>query len=574
MEISHDALIIGSGMAGLRAAVELAPEASVAVASKVFPTRSHSGAAQGGITAALGNEEEDCWQWHMFDTVKGSDYLADQDAVEIMVQDAPRAILELEHMGVPFSRNSRGLIAQRAFGGHTREMGKAPVKRACYASDRTGRVIVDTLYEQCLKSSVRFYPEFFLVDLIFQDGRCVGAWFLDLHKGEALRIWAKAVLLATGGAGRLFRTTSNCTGNTGDGMAVVLSHGIPLQDMEFVQFHPTGLRGVGILLSEAARGEGGVLRNGLGERFMARYAPRIMDLAPRDIVSRAILKEIQEGRGIAGEPYVHLDLTSLGEERIREKLWEVASLARIYAGVDPAREPIPVEPTCHYLMGGIPTDVDGRVLEDGRERPVEGLFAAGECACVSVHGANRLGCNSLLDLVVFGRRAGKAMARWIREVPAPAPKPAFGPDEPERLSGMRKARGPERVPLIRAQLQSLLMDNCSVFRDEKGLCRALQGILELQERMTRVGLRGAGGAFDLELLEALELEHMLALARVVVESARARKESRGAHFREDFPMRDDSLFLKHTLTFWDGQRARVEWKPVKLTRFPPQERTY
>ncbi len=574
MERHHDALIIGSGMAGLRAAVELAPGADVAVVSKVFPTRSHSGAAQGGITAALGNEEEDRPEWHMFDTVKGSDYLADQDAVEIMVQDAPRAVLELEHMGVPFSRNSRGLIAQRAFGGHTREMGKAPVKRACYASDRTGRVIVDTLYEQCLKTGVRFYPEFLLLDLILRDGRCVGAWLLDLCKGQALKVWAKAVLLATGGAGRLFRTTSNCSGNTGDGPAVCFSHGIPLQDMEFVQFHPTGLRGVGILLSEAARGEGGVLRNGLGERFMARYAPRILDLAPRDIVSRAILKEIREGRGVAGEPYVHLDLTGLGEERIREKLWEVASFARIYAGVNPAEEPIPVEPTCHYFMGGIPTDVDGRVLGDGRERPVEGLFAAGECACVSVHGANRLGCNSLLDLVVFGRRAGKAMAQWIRGVPGPVPKPAHDPDEPQRLSRMRQARGKERVPLIRAELQSLLMENCSVFRDEKGLCRALQGIQELQERMALVGLRGGGGAFDLELLEALELEHMLSLARVVVESAMARKESRGAHFREDFPQRDDSLFLKHTLAFGEGEKVRVEWKPVKLTLFAPQERSY
>lgn len=572
MERHHDALIIGSGMAGLRAAVELAARADVAVVSKVFPTRSHSGAAQGGITAALGNEEEDRPEWHMFDTVKGSDYLADQDAVEIMVLDAPRAILELEHMGVPFSRNQRGLIAQRAFGGHTKQMGKEPVKRACYASDRTGRVIVDTLYEQCLKMGVRFYSEFLLLDLIFEQQRCVGAWLLDLAKGEAHRVWAKAVLLATGGAGKMFRTTSNCLGNTGDGLAAVFCRGIPLQDMEFVQFHPTGLRGVGILLSEAARGEGGVLRNGLGERFMARYAPNILDLAPRDIVSRAILREIREGRGVAGEPYVHLDLTGLGEERIRERLWEVASFARIYAGVDPSREPIPVEPTCHYFMGGIPTDLDGRVLADGRGKPVPGLFAAGECACVSVHGANRLGCNSLLDLVVFGRRAGKAIAAWIPQAPEPNWKDK--PDEPQRLTKMRQAKGPERVPQIRAELQGLLMEKCSVFRDERGLRAAREAILELRERMGRVGLQGGRGAFDLELVEALELENMLLLAGVLVDSALERKESRGAHFREDFPQRDDTLFLKHTLAFSQGQGVRIEWKPVNIKRFPPMERSY
>ncbi len=574
LEKFHDALIIGSGMAGLRAAVELAQETHVAVVSKVFPTRSHSGAAQGGITAALGNEEQDDWEWHMFDTVKGSDYLADQDAVEIMVRDAPRAILELEHMGVPFSRNHRGLIAQRAFGGHTRDFGKAPVKRACYASDRTGRVIVDTLYEQCLKMGVVFYPEFLLLDLIFQQKRCVGAWLLDISRGEALRVWAKSVLIATGGAGRLFRTTSNCSGNTGDGLAVVLCHGIPLQDMEFVQFHPTGLRGVGILLSEAARGEGGVLRNGLGERFMARYAPQILDLAPRDIVSRAILKEIREGRGVEGQPYVHLDLTGLGEKRIKERLWEVASFARIYGGVDASLEPIPVEPTCHYFMGGIPTDPDGRVLGDGKQSPVQGLFAAGECACVSVHGANRLGCNSLLDLVVFGRRAAKAMAEWIKEAPDLPPQDMAEPHKPERLQRLLQARGPERVPGIRQDLQSLLMDHCSVFRDGKGLVAALEGVLELQQRFRRLGLEGGGRSFDLEVVEALELEHMLVVARVLVESALCREESRGAHFREDHPQRNDGLFLKHTLAFYNGQKVCIDWKPVKVTRFPPKERTY
>lgn len=573
MATAHDALVVGSGMAGLRAAVELAGVADVAIVSKVFPTRSHSGAAQGGITASLGNEEEDCWEWHMFDTVKGGDYLADQDPVEIMVRDAPRAILELEHMGVPFSRNSRGLIAQRAFGGHTRDFGQVPVKRACYASDRTGRVIVDTLYEQCLKGGVRFYSEFLLLDLLFHQGRCVGAWLLELATARVHKVLSKAVLLATGGCGRLFRTTSNCFGNTGDGLAAVLRQGIPLQDMEFVQFHPTGLKGVGILISEAARGEGGVLRNGLGERFMARYAPNIKDLAPRDIVSRAILREIQEGRGIGGEPYVELDLTSIGAQRIQERLWEVASFARIYAGVDPAVEPIPVEPTCHYMMGGIPTDTEGRILWEGREKAVPGLFAAGECACVSVHGANRLGCNSLLDLVVFGRRAGKAMAEWIRDAPAPV-DPQRGQEEPDGLGRIREARGPERVPAIRSELSNTMMEHCSVFRHERGLLRATEILRDLRERSRHVGLRAGSRGFDLELVEALELGNMLLVAEAILEAALAREESRGAHYREDFPERDDAKFLAHSLVTLEGESFKLGWKPVKVTRFAPQKRIY
>ncbi|MDP2968875.1 MAG: FAD-binding protein, partial [Deltaproteobacteria bacterium] len=397
----HDFLIVGAGLAGLRAAVECVGQGDVAVVSKVFPTRSHSSAAQGGITASLGNEEEDRWEWHLFDTVKGSDYLGDQDAIEIMVRDAPRVIYELEHMGVPFSRTPEGKIAQRNFGGHTRDFGKKPVKRACYAADHTGRVVLDTLYDQCLRHHVKFYPENYVLSLVFDQKRCAGVVTCDLATGELLLLQAKAVLLTTGGCGRIYKTTSNGFASTGDGMSLAYRSGIPLEDMEFVQFHPTGLYPLGILVSEAARGEGGLLRNRLGKRFMERYAPTVKDLAARDVVSRAILTETRERRGIGGMDYVHLDLTHLGEEKIEERLWEIASFVRIYLGIDPVYDPIPVQPTCHYIMGGIPTDVDGRVLTDEKGSITPGLYAAGECACVSVHGANRLGCNSLLDLLVF-----------------------------------------------------------------------------------------------------------------------------------------------------------------------------
>ncbi len=574
LNLRHDVLIVGSGIAGLRAAVELAGSADVAVASKVFPTRCHSGAAQGGITAALGNEEEDSWEWHMFDTVKGSDFLADQDAVEIMVRDAPRAIIELEHMGVPFSRTPQGKIAQRAFGGHTRDFGKAPVRRACYASDRTGRVVVDTLFEQCLKAGVRFYPEFLLVDLFIHDGRCSGAALMELATGEIHDVQARALLLATGGLGKVYKTSSNCFGNTGDALSLVLDKGLPLQDMEFVQFHPTGLRCLGILISEAARGEGGVLRNRLGETFMERYAPVIKDLAPRDIVSRAMLREIQEGRGIGGEDYLHLDLTSVGQERIQERLWEIASFARIYAGVDPVLELIPVQPTCHYMMGGIPTDVDGRVLRDAAGTPVEGLFAAGECACVSVHGANRLGCNSLLDLVVFGRRAGRAIREWLGEAGSKEQRAEGVTETEKRIQGLLAARGKERVPEIRRELQQAMMDRCSVFRDEKGLVAVRDKISELRDGFRHIGLLHKDLRFNMELVEALECGHLLQIGAAIVESALIRQESRGAHYREDYPQRDDEHFLTHSLAFKEGRDIRMETRPVRITRFQPVERTY
>ena len=572
--LRHDALIVGAGLAGLRAAVELAGKADVAVVSKVFATRSHSGAAQGGIGAALGNEGEDHWDWHMFDTVKGSDFLGDQDAIEIMVRDAPRAIIELEHMGVPFSRNGQGKIAQRAFGGHTSDYGKAPVKRACYASDRTGRVILDTLFEQCLKAGVRFYSEFLLADVLFSSDRVAGAVLLDLATGEIHEVQCRSLLLATGGFGKIFKTTSNCFANTGDALSIVLGKGFPLQDMEFVQFHPTGIRGLGILISEAARGEGGVLRNRSGERFMERYAPVIKDLAPRDIVSRSILREVLEGRGIDGKDYVHLDLMHLGEKTIQEKLWEIASFARIYGGVDPVKEPVPVQPTCHYMMGGIPTDADGRVLRETSGNPAQGLFAAGECACVSVHGANRLGCNSLLDLVVFGRRAGQAIQSWLKEDRKQPEKPDGAGPARQRIRGLLAARGKEKVPAIRRELQASMTEHCSVFREEKGLKKVKDKVLELQLRYCEIGLTVRDLRFNAELVEAVECGHLLDLAQVIVESALFRRESRGAHYREDFPKRDDENFLAHTLASLQDGQVRIETKPVKITRFQPVERKY
>jgi len=576
MVFDHDIVIVGAGLAGLRAAVEAMETANVAIVSKVLPTRSHSGAAQGGITAALGNEEEDRWEWHLFDTVKGSDYLGDQDAIEIMVKDAPRAIYELEHMGVPFSRTADGRIAQRSFGGHTREYGKAPVKRACYAADHTGRVVLDTLYDQAIRQNVKFYSEHYLLSLVFREGRCTGAVTYDLATGAINFLRAKAVLLATGGCGKIYQTTSNGFATTGEALSLVYREGIPLEDMEFVQFHPTGLYPLGILVSEAARGEGGVLRNNAGEPFMERYAPKIKDLAARDVVSRAILREIRAGRGIGGKGYVHLDLTHLGERKITEKLWEITSFARIYVGIDAVSDPIPVAPTCHYLMGGIPTDADGRVLADEAGRVVvPGLFAAGECACVSVHGANRLGCNSLLDLVVFGRRSGRAMKD---EVPGIEVHPRSGSDPAEamkeKLAALMGKEGTERPHLIRQEMQSIMTDHGSVFRTGEGLYQGIDAIRTLKERFSRVAVTSRGRSFNYDLMETVELGHQLDLCEVVLLSALKRRESRGAHFREDFPDRDDRNYLKHTLAFSTSQGPRVDYKPAVITRFQPQVRAY
>jgi succinate dehydrogenase / fumarate reductase flavoprotein subunit len=575
MDLSYDVVIVGAGLAGLRAAIELGSKARVAVLTKVFATRSHSGAAQGGIGAALGNEEEDSWEWHMFDTVKGSDYLGDQDAIEIMARDAPRTLIELEHMGVPFNRTPEGRIAQRAFGGHTRNFGQAPIKRACYAADRTGRVILDTLWEKNLQLGSRFFNEFHLLDLLVEDGRCCGAAAYELATGAVHVFHAKAVLLATGGAGKIYKTTSNAMASTGDGMAVAYRRGAMLEDMEFVQFHPTGIYKMGILISEAARGEGGILRNGRGERFMERYAPTIKDLAPRDMVSRCILEEIRAGRGIDGKDYVHLDLTHLGEDVINRKLAEITGFARTYVGVDARREPIPVQPTCHYMMGGIATDADGHALADERGTVLPGLYAAGECACVSVHGANRLGCNSLLDILVFGRRAGKAIAQFIETAEPPRTPPGRTEVYADRIRQILALAGDSHYGALQDELRAVMMDRVSVFRTEEGLTQALAVIRELQERYAHIGLTDRGERFNRELLDVLELGHMLDLAEVIAVSALNRRESRGAHSREDYPARNDREFLVHTLVRpgADGRPA-LATKPVAITRFQPQERKY
>lgn len=574
MEHQFDTIIIGAGLAGLRAAIEIGEDASVAVLSKVFATRSHSGAAQGGIGAALANEEEDNWEWHMFDTVKGSDYLGDQDAIETMVKDAPRTIFELEHLGVPFNRTSEGKIAQRAFGGHTSGFGKAPVKRACFAADRTGRVILDTLWEQCLQRNTKFYDEFQVLSLVVEDGRCCGAVAYELATGELHIFYSKAVLLATGGAGKIFKTTSNAFASTGDGMALAYRAGAPLEDMEFVQFHPTGIYKLGILISEAARGEGGILLNKNGERFMERYAPVIKDLAPRDMVSRCILEEIRAGKGIDGKDYVHLDLTHLGEDVINTKLAEITGFARTYAGVDATREPIPVQPTCHYMMGGIASNVDGRVTVDSDDTPFEGLFAAGECACVSVHGANRLGCNSLLDTLVFGRRSGMEIKRYVQSVDFQKPATDFEKMAAAKISGLMAAKGKEKISEIMAGMQEVMMEKVSVFRMESHLTEALDKIKELKERYQMVSLQDKGSCFNRDLLDALELGHMLDLAEVITMGALHRQESRGAHFREDFPERNDATYLVHTLVRHTDKGPQVFEKPVTITRFQPKERKY
>ncbi|MHC1744712.1 MAG: succinate dehydrogenase flavoprotein subunit [Syntrophobacteraceae bacterium] len=573
MRFKHDVLIIGAGLAGLRAALEVTGNLDVGLLSKVYPTRSHSGAAQGGIAAALGNEEPDSWEWHMYDTVKGGDYLTDQNVAEILAKDAPRAVYELEHMGVPFNRTPDGKIAQRAFGGHTRDHGKAPVKRACYAADRTGRVLMDTLYFEAVRKGIQVYPEFQMLDLVLQDGRVSGVVAYELATGELHFFQSRMVLLATGGFGKVFKTTSNAFANTGDGVYLAYRSGIPLEDMEFVQFHPTGIYGLGVLISEAARGEGGILRNDLGERFMERYAPTIKDLAARDVVSRSIALEIREGRGIGGKDYVHLDLTHLGEQKLAERLSDITSFVKIYLGLDPARELVPIAPTCHYMMGGIPTNVCGQVLDDTHQ-PVPGLYAAGECSCISLHGANRLGCNSLLDLVVFGRRAGEQMLEDGRNLDWVIP-----PADPQGRIDARIRELKEPGPAIRAgelrrALQKTMMDNCSVFRHEETLQGALSDIKGLEEEYKRVRCDNRSNCYNTDLLDTIELEHSLGLAEAIVQSALARQESRGAHSREDFPERDDANWLKHTLVQKTGQSVRVFYKPVIITQFQPKPRVY
>ncbi|HEY8484403.1 MAG TPA: succinate dehydrogenase flavoprotein subunit [Longimicrobiales bacterium] len=574
---TFDAIIVGGGGAGLAAALYLTRGGNVraAVVSKLYPTRSHTGAAQGGIGAALGNLEEDHPEWHAFDTVKGSDYLGDQDAIEIMCYDAVDAVLELEHMGLPFSRTEDGKIAQRRFGGHSHHFGQGPVRRSCYAADRTGHMILQTLYQQCIKNNVTFFNEYQVLDLLLHEGRAAGVVAYAIQTGEIHVFRAKAVLFATGGFGRMFAVTSNARAFTGDGPAICYRRGIPLEDMEFFQFHPTGIYKLGILITEGVRGEGGVLRNRHGERFMERYAPTMKDLASRDVVSRAIYREIQEGRGIDGKWYVHLDATHLGREVVETKLPDIADFCRTYLGIDPAEQPIPVQPTAHYAMGGIPTDVDGRVVIDDWKTIIPGLYAAGECACVSVHGANRLGTNSLLDLVVFGRRAGKHMAEFCRQADLPPLPP--NPAEPtiETVERLRNGAGDETPGRIREEMQQVMMDHVSVFREEAGLKQALAKLRELRERYQRIRIQDHGKAFNTDLMEAWELGSLLDLAYVTATCALNRTESRGAHSREDYPQRNDQEWLKHTLAYRlpDGE-VEIRYKPVKITKWQPKERVY
>ncbi len=570
-----DALIVGAGGAGLYAALELAREGvPTAVLTKLYPTRSHTGAAQGGICAALGNQEEDHWEWHMFDTVKGGDYLVDQDAAEILTREAIETVIELEHLGLPFNRTEDGRIDQRRFGGHTRNYGEAPVRRACYAADRTGHMILQTLYQQCIKHGVRFFDEYHVVDLLIEGGVSRGAVAVRLADGSLHVLRSKAVLLATGGFGRMFRITSNAHTLTGDGVALAYRRGVPLEDMEFYQFHPTGLAGLGVLLSEAARGEGGILLNGKGERFMERYAPTLLDLAPRDVVTRAIYEEIRAGRGVDGKDYVWLDVHHLGRAVIDEKLPDITDFARIYQGVEPYTQPVGIQPTAHYAMGGVPTDVLARVVVDERNTVLPGLYAAGECACVSVHGANRLGTNSLLDILVFGRRAGRDMTRFARESDLPElPADPSGPARAE-LEALRSRRDGEPPAGIRRELADVMMDDVSVFRTEATLRHAQGVVRQLRDRYARVRVQDGGTRFNQDVLEAREVGYLLDAAEVTVVAALARQESRGAHFREDFPERDDTNWLKHSLASQSEDGPTLTFKPVSITRFTPKPRTY
>jgi len=571
----HDVVIVGAGIAGLYAALEASRSVDTAVLSKVFPTRSHSISAQGGTAAPLGNMEEDSWEWHLYDTVRGGDYLGDQDAQEILVREAVEVAYELEHMGCPFSRTGEGKIAQREFGGHYSNLGKGPVRRACYAADRTGHAMLHTLYEQCVKKDVRFYTEYFVLALLMENNGCSGVVAWDMRKGELHIFHAKAVMFATGGYARAWKVNTNALSNTGDGMSIVLQAGLPLEDMEFVQFHPTGLYPSGVLVTEGARGEGGYLVNHEGKRFMEKYAPAKMELSPRDVVSRSIQTEINEGRGIGGKGYVHLDLRHLGRQAIMEKLPQIHELILKFSGIDAVTDFVPILPTSHYAMGGIPTDVNGRVVMDAKNTPVTGFYAAGEGACVSVHGANRLGCNSTMDCAVYGRRTGRAMARFIGEG---AEKNTLPKDALERgrakVEGLLAAKGKESPAVIRDELQQTMMVNCGVFREEKLLKKQLEIIKSLQGRYKEVEVGYKGQRFNTELLDVIELGNMLDFVEIIVVGGLARTESRGAHYRTDFPKRDDGSWMKHTLAWKTDSGIRLDYKPVVVTRFQPQERKF
>ncbi len=575
MLYEFDVVIVGAGGAGLYAALEASQGARTAVVSKLYPQRSHTGAAQGGIGAALGNVDEDKPEWHAFDTVKGGDYLVDQQAALILAEEAIHAVYDLENRGLPFSRTPEGKIDQRRFGGHTRQFGEAPVHRSCYAADRTGHMILQTLYQQCVKNEVAFFNEFQVVDIIMNGNTIAGLLVFELASGEVHIFRTKAVLFATGGFGRMFKITSNAYANTGDGPAILARRGIPLMDMEFFQFHPTGIKDMGILITEGVRGEGGILKNRNGERFMERYAPSMLDLAPRDMVSRAIMTEIAEGRGMKGDrqmdDYVLLDASHLGREVVEAKIPDIADFCKTYLGIDPAEEPMPVQPTAHYAMGGIPTDINCQVTT-GKIR-YEGIFAAGECACVSVHGANRLGTNSLVDLIVFGRRAGKSMIEYVKKtdfgaIPADADKPWV-----ERIKRLKSEKGKHPGPLFR-QMQDTMMRNVGVYRTQKDMQQAVNDIQKLRQDFQEVRVEDSSKDFNAEVLSILELENLLDLSLHTAAAALNRQESRGAHSREDFPDRDDEKWLKHSLSHYKEDSINIDYKSVDTSRWAPKPRVY
>jgi len=574
---SFDGVIVGAGGAGLRAAIEAAPHMKLAVITKLYPTRSHTGAAQGGMSAALANVEEDNWNWHAFDTVKGSDYLADQPAVDILCKEAIDSVVELEHWGLPFSRLENGKIAQRRFGGHTVKEGEAPAFRACYAADRTGHMILQTLYQKCVSMGVTFFDEFQVLDIKIDDGVCKGVIAYEIATGDIHIFEARAVTFATGGFGKIYKVSSNAHSLTGDGPGILYQKGIPLEDMEFYQFHPTGIYRLGILLSEAARGEGGILRNKDGERFMERYAPSIKDLAPRDMVSRAIATEISEGNGAGpNNDFVYLDLTHLGAETIKQKLPDITDFVRTYVKIEPINEPIPVQPTAHYAMGGIPTDINAKVLSDATGTVLPGVYSAGESACVSVHGANRLGTNSLLDIVVFGKRAGQSMVDYVSSTKPMTLSDNAAEDLTNKIENlMEKDHSLEfSVPRIREELQNSMEENAKIFRSEESLEKQTKILSDLRDRYQNVTISDKGKVFNTELLEAIELEYLLDMSDTTVASALHRKESRGAHSRVDHVDRDDKNWLKHSFAFKNGDSVKLEYKDVELGNYEPKERKY